>query len=155
MHAQERIANLVVLISGVVFLVFINPAQTSTGDGTVVSPRLLPQICAGVMVFCSGVLLAKDMIQTFGRNASAEHVLKSNCTITRAEIGALFSVTALLSVCVGLFMWTGALVGVVVLITVGQLLAGERSPTALIIMPVVLVSGAYVLFYHVLHTSVS
>ncbi|GMG85172.1 hypothetical protein LNKW23_43880 [Paralimibaculum aggregatum] len=148
-------ANAILFIFGISFLVYINPTFTSDGDGTVVSPRLLPEACAVVIVVCTGGLLARDLVARIGRSVVARADAESQGEISRIEFASLAAVTALLCASVALFLWAGPLWGSILLISGSQLLSGERSPVALILTPVCLTAGAYVLFYHVLGTSVA
>ncbi|MBT6275395.1 MAG: tripartite tricarboxylate transporter TctB family protein [Chromatiales bacterium] len=149
MRNANIISSSVLLVFSLALLFWLIPWQVEeTFDGQV-SPRLLPQICAIGIGLLSAVMLFSNL---FG--ADSKPKTDDAPPITRVEARAMFAIGGLLGLGILLFTWVGPLIACAVLIVGIMVVMGERRPLPIILIPSVLLGGAYVLFYEVLGTAI-
>ncbi|MGB7302614.1 MAG: tripartite tricarboxylate transporter TctB family protein [Burkholderiaceae bacterium] len=146
MRKANLLSGVFLMLLSLALLFWIIPWQVEeTFDGAV-SPRLLPQICAAGIGLLSLVLIIT--------NLRTPAIAADKSPLTWPDVRAVLTIGGLLAVGIFLFSVAGPIVASTVLI-VGILLAmGERRLLPLILMPVVLMTGSWVLFYKILGTAI-
>lgn len=140
----------VLLVFGLVLVFYLIPAEIALPDYEVtMSPRLLPYICAIAIIGLSLMLLIARLLEPSRLNEKS-----LSDWFTAREGWALTSITALFIICILLFQHVAPVVAGAVLIVGTLLVLGERNPVTLVVMPVTLLLGAYLLFYKVLGTAI-
>lgn len=124
-------------------LVYVIPTQTIDG-GAVISPALLPQICAIGIMGLSALLV----VSSLGRIRRGE--AEAAWPIARGEWAAAAAVIVAVVGAVVLFDHVHPGVATVFVVLSLMLFMGERRWWLLAGLPAVLVAGGYVLFFHVL-----
>lgn len=139
------------LISGVILFLFaglmlaaIIPAQIEEGPEGMMSPRLVPQLMMGLIMALSLLLVATNLRAPQGGEPP----------FTRAELVAFAAIMGLFAVSVALFLLVNALAASLVLIVGALLILGERRPLILLLMPLCLIGGTWLLFTRVLGTAI-
>lgn len=146
-----RIANLVsgvfLIVFGLVMLFVIIPVQIEEGPPGMMSPRLVPQMMMALIVLLSIALVATNL-----RPGGPEDDGLS--PISRDEVMAALKIGGVFALALVLFLTTGPLLAGIVLILGALLVLGERRPIVLVLMPLGLIGGTYLLFYRVLGTAI-
>lgn len=144
-----RIANLVsgavLILFAIVMLWLVIPAQIEEGPQGMMSPRLVPQMMVWLILGLSVLLVLSNLSRTAQDDPKP---------FTRDEIVAFVRIGGVFAVSLALFLSIGVLPAVVVLILGSLLALGERRPVILVLMPLCLIGGAYILFYRVLGTAI-
>lgn len=142
-----RIAN---LVSGLVLILFcltmllaVIPAQIEEGPAGMMSPRLLPQMMIWLIGGLSVLLVLSNL-----RGAPADD--DGTPPFSREEVLAFVRIGGVFALALGLFLGFGALAASLALILGALLVLGERRLPVLVLMPLGLIGGCYLLFYHVL-----
>lgn len=146
MRQANLISALVLLIASVLFWFWVIPAQIGESQGEEVSPRLLPYICVLGIGVLSIFLLVNNWRAKGNEQASP---------ISWAEARAFAVIGSLLAIGIGVFMYLGALAATLFIVWGILLAMGERRPLPLLLIPGVLLLGAYLLFYKVLGTAIA
>lgn len=146
MRRANLISGFALFLSGAVMLLFVLPAQIEEGPAGMMSPRLVPQLMIGLIMGLSVLLVATNLRDTRDADTAPP--------FTRAELKAFAAIMGLFALTLLLFVLAGVLPAVVVLIVGALLILGERRPLILLLMPLCLVGGAYLLFYRVLGTAI-
>ena len=146
MRIANVISGVVLILFGLIMLLLIIPTQIEEGPQGMMSPRLLPQMMIWLIMGLSLLLFLSNLRTPRG---GAEQ----GPPISRAELVAFGKIGFVFVLALGLFLIFGALAAALALV-IGALLAqGERRPLVLVIMPLGLIGGAYLLFYRVLGTA--
>lgn len=144
-----RIANLtsgvILILFGAVMLLFVIPAQIEEGPQGMMSPRLLPQMMMGLILGLAALLVVTNL---------RDHGAKDPAPFTRAELLAFSKIAAVFALSLTLFLTLGPLTAGIALIVGALLVLGERRPLVLVLMPLMLIGGTYLLFYRVLGTAI-
>jgi len=149
MRQADLISGIVLLFFGVILLFFIIPSQIEIDEDVLLSPRLMPNLCAIIIIVLSTVLVAANV-----KPSTKPSEDQSEPPISLAEFKALFIMLAIIGTCLLLFFFAGALIASAVLIIGFMLVLGERRPLLLIVIPGSLLLGSYYLFYHLLGTAI-
>lgn len=148
MRSANLISGVVLLVFGAVMLWLVIPAQIDAGPAGMMSPRLVPQMMMGLIMGLSVLLIATNLAPGgSGPGPDAAPFSRDEC-IAFAKIMGLFALS------VALFLSVGVLVAVLVLIVGALLVLGERRPLVLLLMPLCLIGGTYLLFTRVLGTAI-
>ena len=134
---------------GLVFLLFVIPFDIEAGPEDVLSPSLVPNVMVGLIVFLALILIVKNRRHSADPQASDER-----SPISIPEVRAVVWVVAILAAAILLFMWFGVIPAAVVLVVGLMLAMGERHWLPLVLTPLSLLVGAYLLFYQLLGTSI-
>lgn len=146
MRNSNLVSGVMLLILSMLLLFWIIPWQVEESFDGPVSPRLLPQICAIGMGLLAGLLIVTNWRAPTDPNDKSP--------ITSLDIRALVVIGGLLALGIYLFTIVGPIVACTVLI-VGILFAmGERRILPYVLIPTVLLSGSWVLFYKILGTAI-
>lgn len=147
MRTANLISGVVLLVFGLLLLFWLIPWQVEEAFGGEVSPRLLPQICAAGICVLSVILIVTNV------RADADPV-DAKPPITWFQARAALIIAVLLAVGIYVFTLAGPIPATLLLL-VGVLFAmGERKILPYILIPVVLLTGSYVLFYQILGTAI-
>lgn len=144
MQRANVISGVILFVTGVFMLLFVIPAQIEQGPDGMMSPRLVPQLMVGLIMGLSVLLV--------GSNLRGSREADIETPFSRSELIAFAAIMALFAVSIALFLSFGVLPAVIVLIVGALLILGERRPLVLVLMPLCLIVGAYLLFYRVLGT---
>lgn len=147
MKKAELVSGLVLLAFGVLLWVVLIPWQIAPAPGATISPRMMPQLCAAVLVVLSFILIGQSWLYLRGRR---EH---TGPVFSRGELVAAFGVVALFGVAAALFVFTGPLLPGLVVVILPMLALGERRVAVLTLLPAGLMSGSWLLIYVALGTS--
>lgn len=144
-----RIANLtsgvILILFAAIMLLVVIPAQIEEGPQGMMSPRLLPQMMMGLILGLSVLLVVTNL---------RDHATTEPGPFTRAELLAFARIAGVFAVALALFLTLGPLPAGIALIVGALLVLGERRPLVLVLMPMVLIGGTYLLFYRVLGTAI-
>ena len=147
MPKSDLISGIVLMLFGLVLLFYVIPTQTSEGGDATISPALLPQICA---VGIAGLA----MLLTFRAVGNLRRRVAAGKTVPMSEWWSALAVTLGVTVSVALFVWVNPAVAAGLLMVGLMLFMGERRVGFLIGIPLVLLVGAWFLFYKVLGTAI-
>lgn len=145
MRRANLISGVILFLFGALMLAAIIPAQIEEGPEGMMSPRLVPQLIMGLIMALSLLLVATNL-----RAAESD----APPPFTRAELAAFAAIMGLFAVSVALFLLVGVLAASLVLIVGALLILGERRPLILILMPLCLIGGTWLLFTRVLGTAI-
>ena len=138
------------LIFGLGLILYLIPAEIAFPDYDVtMSPRLLPYLCAGAIDGLSLLLVVARLLK-----APRSDEPRFKVWFTANEFWSLTTITGLFVVCILLFVYVAPIAAGATLIVGALLILGERNPITLVVMPCVLLLGAYLLFYQVLGTAI-
>jgi putative tricarboxylic transport membrane protein len=149
LRKSDFISGISLLAFGLVFLVFLIPADIEAGPEGVLPPSLVPNLMVGLIAFLSLILIFKNRRPSDNPDAAAER-----SPISIPEIKAMGWVVVILGAAILLFLVGGALPAATLLVVGLMLAMGERRPLPLVLTPVLLLIGAYLLFYQLLGTSI-
>ena len=149
MKKANLVSGILLLVFSIVLLFWLIPWQVEEAYDGQVSPRLLPQICAvGI-----GVL---SLVLIFGNwDAFTEPGAKdAPPALTWPEIRAWLVISVLLAVSIFVFTLAGPIPSSVLLIAGVLFAMGERRILPYILIPAVLLTGSYFMFYKLLGTAI-
>ncbi len=147
MRTANLISGVVLLIFGLLLLFWLIPWWVEEAFGGEVSPRLLPQICAIGICVLSVILIATNL------RADADPA-NTKPPIGWYEARAALVIAVLLAASIYLFTIAGPIPSSLLLITGVMFAMGERRILPYILIPAVLLTGSYVLFYQILGTAI-
>ncbi|MGR3322192.1 MAG: tripartite tricarboxylate transporter TctB family protein [Pseudooceanicola sp.] len=147
MKKAELASGLVLLAFGISLWVVLIPWQIAPAPGAIISPRMMPRLCAAVLVLLSLVMIAQSLLMP---RREDDH---TGPVFTRNEVIATLGVVTLIAVAALLFIHTGPLLPGLMVIVLPMLVLGERRIAMLTLLPAGLMGGAWLLFYVVLGTS--
>lgn len=147
MRTANLISGVALLIFGLLLLFWLIPWQVEEAFGGEVSPRLLPQICAVGMCVLSVILIVTNL------RAPADSP-DSKPPITWFEARAALIIAVLLAIAIYVFTLAGPIPASLILIIGVMFAMGERRILPYILIPTVLLSASYVLFYQILGTAI-
>lgn len=147
MKKAELASGLVLLAFGISLWAVLIPWQVAAAPGAIISPRMMPRLCAAVLVVLSLVLIVQSLA------ALRREGDTSGPVFSRAEVVATLGVVGLFAVATLLFVYTGPLLPGLAIIVLPMLVLGERRIAMLTLLPAGLMGGAWLLFYVVLGTS--
>jgi len=146
MKKAELVSGLVLLAFGLCLWAVLIPWQVAESPDAVISPRMMPYLCATLIVVLSLILIAQSWMD-LRRNADA------GPAFTRAEVLSTLGVIVLFGVAAALFVFTGPLLPGIAIVLLPMLALGERRILVLTLLPAALMGGAWLLFYVALGTS--
>jgi len=127
MSRDEQFSYIFLLIFSIIFLVWIVPNQIIAGEDASVSPRLLPQILAGLIGLISAIQVGRSLITS--------SIVRPEFTIERRSYGTVILIIAVLTV-------TGAIINVAPTIYVNGIAVGRFWLGAILMVPaMLLISG--------------
>lgn len=146
MNRTDFISGAIFLAFGILLLTVIIPWQIADPSRALISPRLMPQICAvGIIILaiaqCAKALRENDPTKT--------------ARFSRAELIALSGVIGLFALALVLFALTGPLLPAIVLIVLPMLALGERRIWLLLLLPALCITFVYVVLYVLAGSSIS
>ncbi|AQZ51201.1 tripartite tricarboxylate transporter TctB family protein [Martelella mediterranea] len=147
MKKAELVSGLVLLAFGILLWLVLIPWQIAEAPMAIISPRMMPLLCAAILVILSLVLIGQSLL------ALRQLRDDSGPIFTRGEVIATLGVVVLFSVATLLFVYTGPLLPGLMIIILPMLALGERRIAMLTLLPAGLMGGAWLLFYVVLGTS--
>lgn len=124
MSRDEQFSYILLLVFSVIFLIWIVPNQIIAGEGASVSPRLLPQILAGLIGLISAVQIARSLINN--------SIVDPEFIIKRRSYATVFLIAAVLAA-------TGAIINIVPTIYVNKVAVGRFWFGALVMVPALLI----------------
>ena len=145
MKKAELVSGLVLLAFGILLWLVLIPWQIA--PTAIISPRMMPLLCAAILVILSLVLIGQSLL------ALRQLRDDSGPIFTRGEVIATLGVVVLFAVATLLFIYTGPLLPGLMIIILPMLALGERRIAMLTLLPAGLMGGAWLLFYVVLGTS--
>lgn len=146
MNKTDFISGAVFLAFGVLLLAVIIPWQIADPSRALISPRLMPQLCAiGIII-----LAIAQCIKALKENGAGKII-----RFSRSELIALAGVVGLFAVALLLFALTGPLLPAIVLIVAPMLALGERRLWLLLLLPAVCITFVYVVLYVFAGSSIS
>ena len=146
MRMANLVAGALLFALSLALLFWLIPWQVEESFDGSVSPRLLPQICA------AGIGLRAIIL--FVTNLRASPDTNDALPVTGQDVKALLVIGGLLALGIYLFTIAGPIVACTVLVTGILFAMGERRILPFILIPVILLSGSWVLFYKVLGTAI-
>lgn len=146
MRKANLVAGALLFALSLALLFWIIPWQVEESFDGSVSPRLLPQICAAGIGVLAVILFLTNL-----RTPQDEN---DPLPITGQDLKALLVIGGLLALGIYLFTVTGPIVACTVLVTGILFAMGERRILPFILIPAILLSGSWVLFYKVLGTAI-
>jgi len=144
MRRANVLSGAALTVFGLLMLIFVIPAQIEQGPPGMMSPRLVPNLMMGLITVLAVLLCATNL-------RSGE---EGDWPISRAEVLALGKVGALFAVAYAGYALIGPLAAGIVILLGGLLMLGERRPLYLLLIPVVVLGGTYLLFYRLLGTAI-
>ncbi|MCD1633120.1 tripartite tricarboxylate transporter TctB family protein [Martelella mediterranea] len=147
MKKAELVSGFVLMAFGILLWLVLIPWQIAEAPTAIISPRMMPRLCAAILVVLSLVLIVQSLLSLRLERADSGPVFSRN------EIVATLGVVALFSVATLLFIYTGPLLPGLMIIILPMLALGERRIAMLTLLPAGLMGGAWLLFYIVLGTS--
>lgn len=149
MKKANLVSGILLLIFSLTLLFWLIPTQVEEAFDGQVSPQLLPQIC-GVGI---GVLALVLIFTNF--NAFTEPGAKdAPPALSWLEIRAWLVITGMLALCILVFTLAGPIVACTLLIAGILFAMGERKILPYILIPAVLLTGSYFMFYKLLGTAI-
>ncbi|MFY0611752.1 MAG: tripartite tricarboxylate transporter TctB family protein [Hyphomicrobiaceae bacterium] len=148
MPKSDLIAGVFLTLFGLLTLLVLIPTQTSSGGDASISPALLPQICT-IGITGLAILLTARAAGRIRRGLPAGE------TVPNAEWLSSIAVVVAVLASIVLFKLVNPAVGAGLLILGLMLYMGERRVWLLVILPSVLLIGAWILFYRVLGTAIA
>ena len=149
MTKSDFISGIALLVFGLVFLVVLIPADIEAGPDGVLAPSLVPNLMVGLIAVLSVILIFKNR-----KRSSDPDAAENRSPISILEVKAMAWVVVIMAASIGLFLVGGALPAAALLVVGLMLAMGERRPLPLVLTPVLLLFGAYLLFYQLLGTSI-
>jgi hypothetical protein len=146
MRNANILSGVILIVFGGAMLLFIIPAQIEEGPEGMMSPRLVPQMMMALIMGLSLLLVLSNLRAAPEPDAAPP--------FTRPELIASAALLGLFAAAVALFLTVGVLAASVVLVVGALLILGERRPATLVLMPLCLIGGAYLLFYRLLGTAI-
>lgn len=146
----DMLSGVIVLVFGLSLVLYFIPTEIALPDYEVtMSPRLLPYLCGIAIIGLSLALVVGQLLQAPQKGE------RSLTDWFRArEAWSLTTITGLFVVCIVFFQFVAPAAAGWALIVGALLILGERNPITLVVMPVALLLGAYLLFYDVLGTAI-
>ena len=148
MRTANLVSGVILILFGLIMLVLVIPAWIEEGPDGMMSPRLLPQMMVWLIVGLSGLLVVSNL-----RAAPPDD--DGTPPISRGEMLAFARIGGVFAVSLALLLAFGALPASAALILGALLALGERRPLVLVLMPLGLIGGAYILFYRLLGMAIS
>ena len=146
MRTANLASGFILIVFGGAMRLWVIPLQIEEGPDGMMSPRLLPRMMVILIVGLSLLLVLSNL-----RKSALD---EGGSPISRGEMLALGKIAAIFAIALILFATTGPLLAGAALV-VGALIAlGERRPLVLVVMPVALIGGTYLLFYRLLGTAI-
>ncbi|GHF70688.1 tripartite tricarboxylate transporter TctB family protein [Seohaeicola zhoushanensis] len=130
---------------GLAMILFVIPAQIEEGPAGMMSPRLVPQMIMGLMTALSVMLVVRNLMLPDDGEGSP---------VSRSEYIALLKIGSVFALALVLFYFAGPLWAGLAIVLGSLLALGERRPLVLVLMPIALLAGVWVLFYRVLGTAI-
>jgi hypothetical protein len=150
MKKANLVSGIVLMISSLIFLIFIIPAQIEEVTEAIFSPRLMPYVCTWIILILSIFLIIQNISLLKGlTNPEDKH-----SPISKPEFRAMLVISGVLSVCIILFKFFGTLISAVVLVVSIMWLMGERRYLTYILLPGGLLLTTYLIFYKILGTTI-
>ena len=146
MKNADFVSGAVLAAFGLLLLFVIIPWQIADPSSAMISPRLMPQICA---IGITGLALALCI------QAWAAERTRAGAPFERAELLALGGVVALFVVGLFLLRAAGPLIPAILIILVPMLAMGERRIPVLLGVPAVCIGFVYVILYGLAGSSIS
>jgi hypothetical protein len=146
---SDFISGIVLLVFGLVFLFVLIPHDIEAGPEGVLPPSLVPKLMVGGIALLSLILIVKNWKRPDGQNVAGEQ-----SPISISEVKAMAWAITIIGASILLFLWGGALPAATLLVIGLMLAMGERRVLPLVVTPVTLLIGAYLLFYKLLGTSI-
>lgn len=147
MKKAELVSGFVLMAFGILLWLVLIPWQIAEAPTAIISPRMMPRLCAAILVVLSLVLIAQSYLSLRLERDDSGPVF------SRSEIIATLGVTVLFAVTTLLFVYTGPLLPGLMIIILPMLALGERRIAMLTLLPAGLMGGAWLLFYVALGTS--
>ncbi|WP_121066313.1 tripartite tricarboxylate transporter TctB family protein [Chachezhania antarctica] len=144
MRRANVLSGAALAVFGLLMLIFVIPAQIDQGPPGMMSPRLVPSLMMGLTTVLAVLLCATNL----------RSVEDDDGPISRAELLALGKFGVLFAVAYAGYALIGPLAAGVVILLGGLLMLGERRPLYLVLLPVVVLGGTYLLFYRLLGTPI-
>ncbi len=149
MKKANLVSGIILLLFSLALLFWVIPEQVEDAFDGQVSPRLLPQICAVGIGLLSLVLIFSNFT-AFTEPGAKE----APPALSWLEIRAWLVIAGMMAVSIFVFTLAGPIVACTLLI-VGILFAmGERRILPYILIPAVLLTGSYFMFYKLLGTAI-
>ncbi|WP_180900739.1 tripartite tricarboxylate transporter TctB family protein [Martelella soudanensis] len=147
MKKAELVSGLVLMAFGILLWLVLVPWQIAEAPTATISPRMMPLLCAAILVLLSLVLIVQSFL------ALRQVRDDSGPVFSRSEVIATLGVVALFAIATLLFVYTGPLLPGLMIVILPMLALGERRIAMLTLLPAGLMGGAWLLFYVVLGTS--
>mgnify|MGYP006443157991 CR=1 FL=1 len=149
MKKANLVSGILLLIFSLVMLFWLIPTQVEEAFDGQVSPQLLPQICAGGIGLLSLVLIFMNF------SAFTEAGAKdAPPALSWLEVRAWLIITSMLAVCIFVFTLAGPIVACTLLVGGVLFAMGERRIVPYIVIPAVLLTSSYFMFYKLLGTAI-
>lgn len=149
MKKANLVAGILLLVFSLALLFWLIPTQVEDAFEGQVSPQLLPQICAiGI-----GLLAISLIVSNFGAFSSASGNDEPPA-LSWPEVRAWLVISVLLGLAIWVFTLAGPIAACVLLITGVLFAMGERRILPYILIPIVLLTGSYFMFYKLLGTAI-
>lgn len=145
MNKMDFVSGAMLMAFGFLLLFVVIPWQIADPSRALISPRLMPQLCAVAII----VLALAQCIKAL-REREVESV-----RFRREELIALAGVVALFVGALLLFRLTGPLPPAILVLLLPMLALGERRMLVLLLLPATCISLVYVLLYVFAGTSIS
>lgn len=150
MKKANLVSGIVLIISSLIFLIFIIPSQIEEVTDAIFSPRLMPYVCAWIILILSILLVIQNISLLKGLSIPED----GRSPISRPEFRAMLVISGVLSLCIILFKFFGTLISAVVLVVSIMWLMGERRYWIYILLPGGLLVTTYLIFYKILGTTI-
>lgn len=149
MRKVDIYSGVVLVLFGLAMLFFVIPQQIDQAPDGFISPRLVPNMMMIFIVFLAGLLIINTI-------RSKTKLLAEDAVppISKAELLAFLKLGSVFAVALIFYLWVSPLAAGIAII-VGSLVAlGERRPVIIILMPTLILTGVWLLFYKLLGTAI-
>ena len=149
MKKANLVSGILLLIFSLVLFFWLIPWQVEEAFDGQVSPRLLPQICAIGIGILSLVLIVENW-SAFTEPGAKE----APPALSWTEVRAWLVISVLMALAIWVFTLAGPIAACVLLIAGVLFAMGERRILPYILIPAVLLTGSYFMFYKLLGTAI-
>ena len=149
MKKANLVSGILLLIFSIVLFFWLIPTQVEEAYDGQVSPRLLPQICA-IGIGILSVILIFTNIRAFTEPGAKD----APPALSWLEVRAWLVVAGMLAICIVVFTLTGPIAACVLLICGILFFMGERRILPYVLIPAVLLTASYFMFYKLLGTAI-
>ena len=149
MKKANLASGILLLIFSLVLFFWLIPTQVEEAFDGQVSPQLLPQMCAIGIGLLSLVLIFTNF------SAFTEPGAKDTPpALSWLEVRAWLVITGMIALCILVFTLAGPIVACILLIGGVLFAMGERKILPYILIPAVLLTGSWFMFYKLLGTAI-